>query len=267
MSKPKTMNGKTHQLQLRSFLPFVCLLMLLLTGCVRYDVGINFDSQHHGQIIQHITLGQQLTSLSQTEAQKWLNSIEQRAKQLQGKAKKISPQELIVSIPFSNGQDLADKFNQFFNPKPEKVTQKVSPENLDLVQLKSEMSVRQSNLLLLERNELTLSVDLRVLGVLSNQGNIIVSPGSLVDIDLALNTPWKTQLIDPENGLSPQIKNEGKQLVWHLIPGQINRIEAVFWVPSWLGIGTVGIILFIISGFYLKYRHFPGLEPSFKTAR
>lgn len=256
------MIGKTNKIRRLSFLPFVCLLVLLLTGCVRYDVGVNFDTQHHGQIIQHITLGQQLTSLSQTEAQKWLNSIEQRAKKLQGKARKISSQEIIVSIPFSNGQDLADKFNQFFNPNPENKNQRVNPENLDLVQLKSEMSIRQSNLLLLERNQLTLSVDLRALGVLSNQGNIIVSPGSLVDIELALNTPWGAQIIETENGLAPQINNEGKQLAWHLIPGQINTISAVFWVPSWLGVGTVVIIVLMIGGFYLKYGYFPGLEPS-----
>ncbi|WP_049802655.1 DUF3153 domain-containing protein [Gloeothece verrucosa] len=260
------MFGKINPIKPISFLPLVCLLVLLLTGCVRYDVGVNFDSQHHGEIVQHITLGQQLTSLSQTEAQKWLNSIQQRAKQLQGSAQKISPQEIIVSIPFSNGQDLVDKFNQFFNPNPEKANHKVQPENLDLVQLKSEMSIRQSNLLLLERNQLNLQVDLRALGVLSNQGNIIVSPGSLIDLELILNTPFGAKLIENQQGLIPDINNEGKQLVWHLIPGQINTIEAVFWVPSWLGIGTVVIIVLMIAGFYLKYGHFPGIEPSIKTA-
>nr|ADN12146.1 conserved hypothetical protein [Gloeothece verrucosa PCC 7822] len=264
--RDKNMFGKINPIKPISFLPLVCLLVLLLTGCVRYDVGVNFDSQHHGEIVQHITLGQQLTSLSQTEAQKWLNSIQQRAKQLQGSAQKISPQEIIVSIPFSNGQDLVDKFNQFFNPNPEKANHKVQPENLDLVQLKSEMSIRQSNLLLLERNQLNLQVDLRALGVLSNQGNIIVSPGSLIDLELILNTPFGAKLIENQQGLIPDINNEGKQLVWHLIPGQINTIEAVFWVPSWLGIGTVVIIVLMIAGFYLKYGHFPGIEPSIKTA-
>lgn len=253
--------NKTKRL---SFWPVVCLLLLLLTGCVRYDVGVNFDSQHHGEIVQHITLGQQLTSLSQTEAEKWLDSIEQRARQLQGKAKKISPQEIIVSIPFSNGQDLAEKFNQFFNPNPEKANQKVNPENLDLIQLKSEMSVRQSNFLLLERNQLNISVDLRALGVLSNQGNILVSPGALVDLDLAINTPWGTQIIDNENGLNPQINQDKKPLVVHLITGQINTISVVFWVPSWLGIGTILISGLMIGGFYLKYGYFPGLEPTIK---
>lgn len=245
-------------------LPVVLLLLMFLSGCVRYDVGINFADQQHGQIIQHITLGQELTSLSQTEATKWLNSIEQRAKQLQGKAKKISADEIIVTIPFSNGQELVKKFNQFFNPNSDKIAKKVNPENLDLVQLKSEMSLRQSNAIFLERNQLSINIDLRALGVLSNQGNIIVSPGSLVDLELTLNAPLFLHNIPSENGLIPEIKNSGKQLVWHLMPGQINTIDAVFWVPSWLGVGTVIIILLMIAGFYLKYRHFPGITPTIK---
>jgi hypothetical protein len=238
-----------------------CCLLVFLTGCVRYDVGINFNDQHHGQIVQHITLGQQLTSLSQTEARKWLDSIEQRAKKLQGKASKISDQEIVVIIPFNNGKDLAQKFNQFFNPNPEKTGKNLNPEDLDLVQLASEMKVKQSNLLLAERDKISLNIDLRALGVLSNQGNIIISPGALIDLELALNTPWFARSLVTENGLTPEINSNNKQIVWHLIPGQINTLEAIVWVPSWLGVGTVVIILLMIAGFFLKYGHFPGVIP------
>ena len=45
-------------LRLKKFvlLPLVLLLVSLLGGCVRYDVGIDFRGQHHGTIVQHITL-------------------------------------------------------------------------------------------------------------------------------------------------------------------------------------------------------------------
>ncbi len=43
----------------RLFLPLILSLLVLLTGCVRYDVGINFDEQHHGEIVQHIRLAKQ----------------------------------------------------------------------------------------------------------------------------------------------------------------------------------------------------------------
>jgi hypothetical protein len=238
---------------------FVACLLTFLTGCVRYDVGVNFPEQHQGQIIQQIALGQQLTSLSQSEVNKWLNSIDGRAAQLQGKVKRLSSQEILVTIPFSNGQELVRKFNQFFNPTPAKATQSTQPDNLDLIQLKSEMSLRQSNWLFLEQNRLSLSVDLRALGVLSNQGNIIVSPGDLIDLKFSLNAPLWAAIPSNKNVLTPEISEEGHRLVWQLQPGQINQIEAVFWVPSWLGLGSLGIILLMLAGFYLKYGHFPGV--------
>lgn len=65
-------------------------------------------------MIQHIKLGEQLTNFSEKEGNAWLNSIERRALKLQGKSKRLSQDELVVTIPFSNGQDLVKKFNQFF---------------------------------------------------------------------------------------------------------------------------------------------------------
>ncbi|MFN9174146.1 MAG: hypothetical protein ACK58N_06415 [Synechocystis sp.] len=73
-------------------LPLFLCLCCLLTGCVNYAVGINFAEQHRGEIVQHITLGEQLTTLSQAEADRWLQSLEQRAKLLQGKTDRTSKQ-------------------------------------------------------------------------------------------------------------------------------------------------------------------------------
>lgn len=249
--------SKMKKKRVSCLLSFAFCLLTFLTGCVRYDVGINFESQHRGAIVQHIKLGQQLTSLSQSEAIKWLNTVESRAAHLQGKTKRVSDQEMIVTIPFNNGKELAAKFNQFFNPNPQKKAQSFKQNNLDLVQLNSEISLQQSNLLLLERNRLSLSVDLRALGVLSNQGNLIVSPGSLVDLEFILNTPWGARNIVKENTLNADVNKGGQQLIWHLQPGQINKIETVFWVPSVLGLGTLLIIVLVLIGFYLKYKRFP----------
>lgn len=244
------------------FLPLALLLMSCLSGCVRYDVGINFAEQHHGEIVQHIQLGQQLTTLSQTETDKWLASIEGRAKALQGNTQRLSPQEMIVKIPFGNGKELAEKFNLFFNPNPPKNTSKPKPDQLDLLQLKAEMAIKQSNWFFVDQNHLNLTVDLRALGVISNQGNIIVSPGSLIDLEFALNTPFLTQSINTDGVLLPESGTGRSQLIWKLKPGQINTLEAVFWVPSYLAIGTVGIVALCLGGFYLKYKRWPGVFPA-----
>lgn len=259
------MNQLTTQKNLnnRFILPLLCSVLVFLTGCVRYDVGINFPHQHHGEIIQHITLGQRLTSLSQTEATKWLNSIEQRAKLLKGKTDHISEREIIVSIPFSNSQELEERFNQFFDPSSSfKIKNAANPDDLKLLQLDSKLAVTEQDWFFLTQKNLKLTVDLRALGVLSEQGNIIVSPGSLVDIDFALNTPFSGQSINDDSLLNPAVEEVNNQLIWHLKPGEINTIQAVFWVPNYLGIGTIIIILLTIFAYYLKYKRFPGLPQS-----
>ncbi len=201
--------------------------------------------------------------MSKTEANQWLKSLENRAKSLQGKAKKVSDEEIIVTIPFSNGQELTDKFNHFFNPNYSKIASGLKVENPELVELKAEMSIKQNNWIFFERNKLNIDVDLRALGVLSNQGNVIVSPGSLVDLEFVLNAPWRVKNIDKNSNLNSESNPDNTQVTWQLEPGQINRIETSFWVPSYLGIGTVIIILVILVGFYAKHRHFPGVQ---KTA-
>ncbi len=242
------------------FLPLILGVLVFLTGCVRYDVGINFAEQHHGEIVQHIRLAQQLTSLSKTEATQWLKSLESRAKSLQGKAKKVSDEEIIIRIPFSNGKELTDKFNHFFNPNYSKIASGLKVENPELVQLNAEMSIKQNNWIFFERNKLNIDVDLRALGVLSNQGNVIVSPGSLVDLEFVLNAPWRVKNLAKNSNINSESNPDNTQITWQLEPGQINRIETSFWVPSYLGIGTVVIILAILLGFYAKHRHFPGVQ-------
>ncbi|MBR8827015.1 MAG: DUF3153 domain-containing protein [Gomphosphaeria aponina SAG 52.96 = DSM 107014] len=237
-------------------------LLMLLTGCVRYDVGVNFLSQQGGAIVQHIKLGKQLTSLNQLEGNQLLNSLENRTVKLKGKMERVSPEEVVVTIPFNNGKELVAKFEEFFNPNQEN---RAVGDAIDLLKLTAQISLRQSNLLLVERDRLSLIVDLRPLGLLSKQGNLIVSSGSLIDVAFVLNTPWKAKNVVNENNLIPEVSEENNQLVWQLKPGQINSIEAVFWVPSPLGWGTLVILLLILLGFRLKYQRFPWTSESLET--
>jgi hypothetical protein len=235
------------------------LASLLLSGCVKYDVGVNFEGQHHGALVQHIKLGEQLTSFSDSQAQEWLTSIERRAKQLQGKTKRLSDEEIIVTIPFSNGAELESKFNQFFNPIAKKNSQsKETAETAELPKLNSKFNLNQGNFIFWQRNQLSYDLDLRSLGVLSANGNVIITPSSLVDLQFSLETPGGARSVEKaDNAISPQVYNNGHQLVWTLKPGQINHIEAVFWLPSPLGTGALVIVLLVLGGFYFKYKSFP----------
>ncbi|HBB35723.1 MAG TPA: DUF3153 domain-containing protein [Cyanobacteria bacterium UBA8803] len=235
----------------------VLLAALLLSGCVKYDVAVNFNDEHHGAIVQHIRLGEQLTSFSNAQATEWLRSIEQRAKQLQGKTKRFSSQEIVVTVPFSNGEELAAKFNQFFNPVAAGSGSKKRKTG-NLPSIDSKLNLKQHNFFVVQQNQLSYELDLRSLAVLAANGSAIVSPGSLLDLHFSLETPWGAKTIgQTANTINPKSYNNGHKLVWTLIPGQLNRLEVVFWLPSPLGIGTIVIVVLVLSGFYVKYKSFP----------
>jgi len=243
---PRTLRTLLRVLVRLRVLWIILIAALFLSGCVKYDVGIHYDGQNHGEIVQHVRLSDRLTNFSDA-AQDWLRSVEQRTKQLGGRVKRLSNQELLVRIPFNNGADLEAKFNQFFQAETEPSVSDSNPE-LDLPKVTSHLAFTESNLLLLERNRLSFDVDLRSLGVLSANGNLLVSPGSLIDLEFSLNTPWGARSVNS----SSEALRQGSQLTWTLKPGEVNHLEAVFWIPSPLGIGTVAIALFVMGGSFVK---------------
>jgi hypothetical protein len=242
-------------------LPLVFCLLTLVTGCVQYDVGVNFESQTRGEIVQHIKLGERLTSFSSETVAEWLKSVERRVRLLDGKTKRLSQTEVVVRIPFNNGAELQDKFNQFYNPIAETAKSRVaSPLETDLPKFESHLNLKQNNLLLVLRNRLSLELDLRSLSLLSSNGSLLLSPGGLLELDFSLNTPWGAKSIETVAGaLVPESYQQGKQLVWKLKPGEINYLEAIFWIPSPVGIGALIIALFVAAGIALKYQILPAL--------
>ncbi|WP_317110498.1 DUF3153 domain-containing protein [Chroococcidiopsis sp. SAG 2025] len=244
--------------QLR-LLGIVLLSSLLLSSCVQYQVGVNFDSPNYGEIVQHIQLDERLMSLSGDSVKTWLDSIERRAKQLHGKAKRRSDREVTVTIPFKNGADLAEKFNAFFHYIDKENPNKLTETNLPPID--SQLSLKQNNFLLLVRNRLSFDLDLRSLSLISTNTNLAINPSSILDFEFSLNAPWGGRSIEKaENAISA--KKQGDRLIWQLQPGQINHIETIFWLPSPLGIGTIFIILFIALGVYLRDRTAPTLGGS-----
>lgn len=242
---------------MRFLLPLVLCLATLLTGCVKYDVGVNFATPYSGEITQHVKISDQLTNLAPDDTRKWLRSLEKRSRRLEGKVEKLSSQEVLLTIPFGNGAELAEKFNQLFqtNVTPNAT---IPIEQRELVKLNSQVAIQQNNLVFVERNSLDLAIDLRALKTLDRQDKITIDRNSVADLEFQLTTPWIAHSVSNRDALQP-VKEAGKTLVWQLQPGEINHIEAVFWLPSPVGIGAAAIILFSILGFMLKYRRFPGV--------
>ena len=254
----------------------VCILLLaslLLSGCVDYDLGVNFNNASYGKFVQHIKLGEKLTSFSGDSVYEWLDSIERRARELEGKAKRISEEEVIVTIPFSNGRELQRKYNTFFNSRSNsqnksKSRSKKSQSESELPKIDSNLVLKQSNFLLLVRNQLIYDLDLRSLALISSKGNELTNTGSIIDLEFSLKTPWgASSNQQAEDSIEPKINNKknNKLLSWKLKPGQLNHFEAVFWLPSPIGIGTLLIVLFVALGFYLRYSFMPDPRVQFSA--
>jgi hypothetical protein len=213
-----------------------------LSGCVKYETGINSYSTNAGEIIERIQLGDRLNSFSQTAVRSWLESIEQRTKQAQGRIERSSDRDLQVIIPFHNARDLATKINRYFNPDPTNTETKS--------QFNSHLHIDQNNFFLVVRNHLIYDIDLRSLVGTANNRNLANS----VDLDFRLSSPWGVKSSDL--GASPTIA-DNRKLSWQLQPGQRNHLDAVFWLPNPLGIGAVAIVLLSLAGYYLKYHQLP----------
>lgn len=230
------------------------LIPLCLTGCVHYDVGINISGLHKGNIVQHIELGEQLTSFSQADVEDWLGGLQKRAKQLGGKTQRLSPQSVELTIPFGNAQQLESKFNQFFSPNTTSANQPPSA----LVQLKSQLKTQQSNFLVCQRTQLKLNIDLSALGTIQGKNSRLIGANSLLDLEFRLNTPWGVQILspDPESRENESLVEQiGGETIWYLQPGENNEIEVIFWLPEPLGLGAIAILVIVYIGLSLKYRH------------
>ena len=224
----------------------VILSSLLLSGCVKYDLGVNFNSTNNGELVQHIQLSEKITIFSSDYLSQWLKTLENRARILAGSTERISPSEIIVKIPFTSAKELQEKFTGFFNTRTNE-----DSDGSELSNITSTLVAEDTNFFLLSRNHLVYDLDLRSLAMLTTKGD-----SSLVNLDFSLQTPWGVKNIESnENAIQPE--KHGNQLIWKLKAGAMNHVEVVFWLPNFLGIGTLLIIGFVWLGLYLRYTLLP----------
>jgi len=374
---------------------------LMLSGCVRYETGITFNTANQGTIIQHIQLSNRLTALNGGDLQRWWRDLDRQARSLQGRVVALSNRDVVVTIPFYSGPDLVEKFKTFLAPLNTGLPQAGSLLP-DLPTLPFEFELNQQNFLFLIRNRLTYDLDLTDLDPSGSvaAGNSLLNGAiaDLVALNLRLTTPWGARAIvadatpsmstasltlasmaaprsaiaqltnapleandpnsaelapavlatempeqsqptsldlpsaglnltdTPSEQLDPKLNStaavensessdsaaltldrkmpeaipseapkptesptlpetseplesspnlapeeigpkilvptqQDGSLVWTLIPGRVNHLEAVFWLPNPVGIGSVLIVLAIVAGYSLKYG-FPGRSQS-----
>ena len=233
----------------RRLIILFCTIAIGLSGCVKYDTGVTFSSLNYGEIVEHIQLGEQLNSFNQQAVQTWVASIEQRTKAAEGKLERISDREFKVIIPFNNAQELVLKIDRYFNPTP-------SGEDAQS-KFNAHMKINQSNFLLAVRNQLIYDIDLRSLSMKSGDSQVAVAAQNFVDLDFRLQSPWGVNNSDaPGNIVGVRVPNQN-EVLWQLKPGELNHLDATFWLPNPLGIGAIAIVLVSGGGYYLKYRQLP----------
>lgn len=224
---------------------FILVAVLFLSGCVHNDIGVNFSDANHGEIVQHIRLKSKSSdpssSLNEAIATTWVESLEQRTKALGGRTRHPEAEEWLMTIPFHNAKDLESKFNQLFQPQ---LFRPQSTQKSDLPI--SRLQIKTQNRVMWQRHHLQYDLDLRSLRA-TLQGDFSES----IDLEFKLKTPWSAQ-VPADDKLSSKLRKSGWQLVWKLRLGVMNHIEAVFWVPNFIGIGVIVISLMVIGGAMVK---------------
>jgi Protein of unknown function (DUF3153) len=224
-----------------------CVVAIALSGCVQYDTGINFHGFNDGEIVQHIQLSDRLNSFNPQAVTTWLNSIEQRTSQAQGRLNRLSDREFEIIIPFASTQELVTKTNRFFNAATSGTASKFH----------ARLQIEQSNWLAIVKNHLIYDLDLRAIPMTTTDTKVAIAANNSIDLKFRLRSPWGIQNADLSTSPNIVKTTDGNQTTWQLQPGQIERIEVVFWLPNPLGIGAIVIILISMFGYYLKYRQLP----------
>lgn len=212
--------------------------ILFLSGCLNYDLDIQFASQTHGQFVQqlHWRGG---TPASDHDLKQWLTVLSDRAESVGGKTRSLGNEGFEIIVPFNNGQELEAKFNRFFAP-----TEASMPFTLpggDPIQ--ASLSLRQGNWLFAVYNHATLQLDLTSVPNLDDTRLPLLQNQQFLAGHVVLEAPW---VRSRSGALEPAQR-------WSLEPGKLNEIEADFWVPSPIGIGAVAIALFVGLGYGVKY--------------
>jgi len=254
----------------------IVLVACLLTGCVDYDIGIDFRSQTEGAIVQHVRIAERLSAFDRQTVKAWTASLDRRARELGGRVRQRRDGDLDVTIPFINGDDLAEKFDRFFGMTETELF--VTPEVSDgeLPKIASTLTIEQQNYLVAIHNDLTIDLDLRGLSLLADLGRTPFqadSDRSFVDLRFRLTTPWgstipSTSLLperpdsaDSADSLADGLTSDDRETVWALAPGTMQHLEASFWIPSPIGIGAIAVVLLVAAGSFLKHRVFAKIWP------
>lgn len=225
-------------------------LLLTLSGCVQYRLGLQFNWNASGTITQNLEIEPALVRLAGFPYEQFVRSIKKRAEGLGGRVDSGQEGKLAIQIPFKDPKELDTKFNKFFNDplvlasRDAQTYQPVqySPAQNTLPAPIAKFSVQNQSWFLVDTYQLTYDLDLTKTTIPLPSGNLLaINAADLVKLEFALSlpfSPWQSNANRNENGV----------LIWDVIPGQNNRVTATFLLPNlWgglaLGLGTMALVV------------------------
>nr|WP_278003546.1 DUF3153 domain-containing protein [Nodosilinea sp. TSF1-S3] len=221
---------------------------------------MRFDHQSHGQILQTVELSDRGAALAQPTLEPWLKELTVRSRPLGGQLSQ-SPQTVTLTVPFGTAADLGDRFRQLFAATVSPDIESVSAEEPSLadsptyLQLPGwepvpfTLDIDQTSWLLASRTHLTYRIDLRQLPPNEND---LADAAPWADLHFRLQVPWGLASLAPT--ATPPIQQDATGATWPLEPGEITTIDATFWLPNAIALGTLGIAALVLAGYGLRYR-------------
>jgi hypothetical protein len=242
-----------------------CLLLswlLLLSSCVQYDLTLKFDHQLHGQIVQVITLNDRAAAVANGTLAPWVSSLEARTRQLGGTVTETGYHQRSLAVPFTTGEELVKRFNRLFaDALPVDGVPNGAPVSAATAQILTvpglgpilfHLTVEQANWVLASRTHLTYDLDLQQLPSVGAADRALDEDRRWSTLGFRLQTPWGLGRVLPTSATPDLILPNGAR--WQLQPGQAYHIEVQFWLPSLVSLGAVGIAIFVVLGYFLRYR-------------
>lgn len=221
------------------FIRLVSRVLLILAvgmfsaGCLRYDLGLQFDHADHGQFVQQIQVNQRAAALAEPTLAAWLDRLSHQVQRLGGRVHHQGA-TTTLTLPFADATELNRDLQQLFSGAASIPT---------LGQVRSQFAVEQTNRLLAVRNHLIYDLDLEDLPAQADTPAQIA--GDWLEVYFRLQTPWGFQTA-PDSAIP-----DGNS--WRLVPGERYHIEVSFWLPSLLGLGSVAIAALVLLGYFFKY--------------
>ncbi|PSN11237.1 hypothetical protein C7271_24880 [filamentous cyanobacterium CCP5] len=202
------------------------------TGCLRYDLGLQFDHADHGQLVQQIRVSPRAAALAAPALEGWLDNLSVRVRHLGGQVRHQGETTTLI-LPFEDSAELNNDFQQIFS----------AVEIPGLGRVRSHFSLAQTNRLLAVHNHLVYDLNL---ADLPDQADAPAQfSNDWLEVFFRLQVPWGFQ-VAPDS-----MQPEGDR--WQLRPGQRYHLDVSFWLPSWIGLGSIAIALFVLLGYFLKY--------------